>query len=103
MSEIEVFIKKLDADEAASISQMKVIRLKNALADELAEFLTAAFRSVTDPQASTVAQSFTSQIQGATDPKSVVLEFLSEDGEKLARSGLLDNIVFNAETRTNTL
>ncbi|TWT51946.1 putative type II secretion system protein D precursor [Thalassoglobus neptunius] len=103
LSEIEVFIKKLDADEAASISQMKVIRLKNALADELAEFLTAAFRSVTDPQASTVAQSFTSQIQGATDPKSVVLEFLSEDGEKLARSGLLDNIVFNAETRTNTL
>ena len=103
LSEIIKFIKELDADEAASIAQMRVVKLKNAVAEELAEFLSAAFLSVTDPQASTVSQTLNRQTQTQTDPKSVVLEFIKEDGEKLARSGLLDNIVFNAEPRTNTL
>jgi len=97
-------IKKIDADEAASVNQMKIYKLKNALADELAEFLNAAIQSVADPRASTVGQTQGGQGQQTqTDPKSVVLEFLAEDGEQLARSGLLSDIRFNAETRTNSL
>ncbi len=105
LSEIAAVIKKIDADEAAAINQMKIYKLKNALADELAEFLNAAIQSVADPRASTVGQSQTgqTQTQNQADPKSVVLEFLAEDGEQLARSGLLGDIRFNAETRTNSL
>ncbi len=103
LSEISAVIKKIDADEAASINQMKIYKLKNALADELAEFLNSAIQSVADPRASTVGQTQTNQTQNQTDPKSVVLEFLAEDGEQLARSGLLSDIRFNAETRTNSL
>lgn len=103
LNEIMTFIKKIDADEADSVSQMKIYQLKNALADELAEFLNAAIQSVTDPSASTVGQTQGGQGQNAGDPKSVVLEFLAEDGQQLARSGLLNDIRFNAETRTNSL
>lgn len=105
LTEISAFIKKLDADEAASVNQMKIFKLKSALADELAQFLNSAIQSVSDPRASTVSQSQTGQGQGQTqtDPKSVVLEFLAEDGQQLARSGLLSDIRFNAETRTNSL
>lgn len=103
LAEILTFIKKIDSDEAASVNQMKIFALKNALADELAEFLNSAIRSVRDPSASTVGQAQTGQGQNQSDPKSVVLEFLAEDGQQLARSGLLDDIRFNAETRTNNL
>lgn len=106
LAEILTFIRKIDSDEAASVNQMKFFTLKNALADELAEFLNSAIQSVRDPSASTVGQSQTGQGgqgQNQTDPKSVVLEFLAEDGQQLARSGLLDDIRFNAETRTNNL
>lgn len=104
LSEIVSVIRKIDADEAASVNQMKIFKLKNALADELAEFLNAAIQSVNDPRASTVGQTQTGQQgQAQTDPKSVVLEFLAEDGQQLARSGLLSDIRFNAETRTNSL
>lgn len=105
LTEISAFIKKLDADEAASVNQMKIFKLKSALADELAAFLNSAIQSVSDPRASTVGQTQTGQGQGQTqtDPKSVVLEFLAEDGQQLARSGLLTDIRFNAETRTNSL
>ncbi len=104
LSEIAAVIKKIDADEAASVNQMKIFKLKSALADELAEFLNSAIQSVSDPRASTVGQTQTGQgQQQQTDPKSVVLEFLAEDGQQLARSGLLSDIRFNAETRTNSL
>ncbi|QDT30886.1 Putative type II secretion system protein D precursor [Thalassoglobus polymorphus] len=104
LSEIASVIKKIDADEAASVNQMKIFKLKSALADELAEFLNSAIQSVSDPRASTVGQTQTGQgQQQQTDPKSVVLEFLAEDGQQLARSGLLSDIRFNAETRTNSL
>lgn len=103
LAEILTFIRKIDSDEAASVNQMKIFTLKNALADELAEFLNSAIQSVRDPSASTVGQSQTGQGQNQADPKSVVLEFLAEDGQQLARSGLLDDIRFNAETRTNNL
>lgn len=104
LSQIEEVIRKIDADEAGSVNQMKLFKLKNALADELAEFLNSAIQSVSNPQASTVGQTqnFQGQ-QNQTDPKSVILEFLAEDGQQLARSGLLDDIRFNAEPRTNSL
>lgn len=104
LTEIASVIKKIDSDRAAAVNQMKIFQLKNAVASELAEFLNSAIQSVTDPRASTVGQTITGQAQlNQTDPKSVVLEFLAEDGKALARSGLLAEIRFNAENRTNNL
>ena len=105
LSEIEQLIKGIDKDEAGSVSQMKIIPLKSAVADELAQFLTSAIQSIADPRSSTVAQTSTFQTQGLQnqEAKAVVLEFLAEDGQTLIRSGLLSDIRFNSDPRTNSI
>lgn len=105
LTEISKVISEIDADHADSVNRMKIFPLKSALADELAEFLFAAIQSVADPRASTVGQT-SSQNNTANinqEAKAVVLEFLAEDGKKLIRSGLLADIRFNADPRTNSL
>jgi len=104
LSEISALIQKVDSDEAKAVNKLRMFPLKSALADELAEFLSSAIQSVGDPGASTVAQS--SNFRGNTqnqEAKSTVLEFLAEDGQTLLRSGLLADIRFNSDPRTNTL
>lgn len=110
MTELAAVIEKIDKDEAGAISRLKVFPLKAASSDEMAQFLTAAFQSVADPRASTVATSQTgqggfggAQTQQNLTPKSVVLEFLAEDGATLLRSGVLRDIRFNSDPRTNSL
>ncbi len=105
LTEISTLIKKIDADEAGSVAQLKIFPLKSATSDELATFLNSAVQSVSDPAASTVAQNATRNTnnQANQEAKSVVLEFLAEDGQKLLRSGLLTDIRFNSDPRTNSL
>ena len=106
LTEITKLIQEVDSDTAHSVSQLEIFPLKSAVADELAEFLSAAVQSVSDPRASTVAQtsSFQNNSNNANqEAKAVVLEFLAEDGQRLLRSGLLTDIRFNADPRTNSL
>lgn len=108
LSEIAEFLRKIDRDDSDSVSRMKVFPLQSALAEELAIFLTAAIQSVADPRASTAGAQVGTQFQptqatGAQEAKSVILEFLQENQETLVRSGLLQDIRFNADPRTNSL
>ncbi|MCA8999464.1 MAG: hypothetical protein KDA80_20890, partial [Planctomycetaceae bacterium] len=107
LSEIGKVISEIDADSAGTVNQLKIFPLKSAVAEEMAAFLTSAVQSAIDPRSSTVQQSTTGGFQGQAQQnqsaRAVVLEFLSEDGQQLIRSGLLNNIVFNADPRTNSL
>jgi len=106
LTEISKVISEIDADHADSVNRLKIFPLKSALADELAQFLSSAIQSVADPRASTVGQTSNFQTNTANinqEAKAVVLEFLAEDGKKLIRSGLLADIRFNADPRTNSL
>ncbi|WP_437203272.1 secretin N-terminal domain-containing protein [Planctomicrobium sp. SH664] len=107
MTEIAKFIKDLDSEQSNAVSQLRVITLKSATATELAEFLNNAFQSALNPARMTATGGQGGQIQGGgaqnTTAKSVVLEFLMEDGQQMIRSGLLNDIRFSAEPRTNAL
>jgi type II secretory pathway component GspD/PulD (secretin) len=106
LSEVAEFIKGLDSEQAGAISQLKVFPLKSASAEELAAFLNNAIQGVLNParmsatpgQAGNVATGTANQQARAT-----VLEFLAEGGQELIRSGLLNEIRFNADPRTNSL
>ncbi len=110
MQEVRSLIKKIDRDEAGSVAQAKIIKLKSANAEELATFLQGAVQSIL------TGQSATGQGGGNTggggqnsqqlrETKSVVLEFLANDksAQELVRSGLLTDVRFNADPRTNSL
>jgi len=112
MSEIAEFIKGLDNEQAAATSRMRIFPLKSAAAEDLAAFLNNAIQSVLNPprmMATTTGQgAFGQQQQAGTNTatqqvRSTVLEFLAEGGQELIRSGLLNDIRFNADPRTNSL
>jgi general secretion pathway protein D len=106
LSEISKFIREIDKDESASVARARVFQLKSAVAEELAIFLNMAIQAVFDPRAAQMQQPGQFQQQVGLqdqDPKSMVLEFLSENKQTLLRTGLLNDIRFHADPRTNSL
>ncbi|SFI45669.1 secretin N-terminal domain-containing protein [Planctomicrobium piriforme] len=109
LSEISEFIKGVDSEQAGAISQMRIFPLKSAVAEELAAFLNNAIqgvlnapRTMTTTGAGGVAQP---QATGTANQqaKATVIEFLREGSTELIRSGLLNDIRFSADPRTNSL
>lgn len=110
MAEIRRLLQKIDRDESAAVSRMRVFVLKNAVAEELAEVISTALQSVLSPPAlagqlgavGAVGDQATQQLRAA---KSVVLELLQEDAQlqESLRSGLLSDVRVTADPRTNSL
>jgi len=116
LKDIGLLIRRIDRDETGSVNRMRIFPLKSAVAVELADVINAAIQSVLNP-----ARTVTGPGQDATQPttqgaggpstqafrdiKSVVLEFLSTEGDssRLVRSGILADIRVTADTRTNSL
>ncbi len=118
LEEVARLIGELDQVGSKSASQIKLIPLKSALADEMAELLNLAIQStISPPQQVRSTQGGqgasggaggggqTGQIdQKLREAKSAVLQFLEgEDGEQLVESGILADIRINADPRTNSL
>lgn len=101
---IEELIRQLDSGKTETVHRVIIYPLKNAVAEELAEFLDTALRAVYDPSAST-GQAAGGGAQGLRSSKSVVLEFLAGMGKskRLLQSGILGDIRFSANVRTNSL
>jgi general secretion pathway protein D len=110
LTEVAAMIKKLDRADSGAVSRVHRIKLNYAVADDLAAFLTNALQGAIAPP----SQQTTQNQQGGggaqapqelRDSKSVILEFLakSDTTNKLVRSGLLSDIRFNPDLRTNTL
>ncbi len=111
MEEVKTLLKRIDRDEAGSVSRAKIIKLKSANAEELAEFLQQAVQSVISSPTTTTgagggnAGATGQNSQQLRETKSVVLEFLAHDESTrdLVRSGLLSDVRINADARTNSL
>jgi general secretion pathway protein D len=119
LTEIVALVESLDSSESASVSQVRIIPLKSALAEEVAETLQTAIQGVLNP-----ARTNTTTGQGggglfgggnaggssggSTElraVKSTVLQFLSPDGDagERLRSGILADIRIASDVRTNSL
>ncbi|WP_437186996.1 secretin N-terminal domain-containing protein [Planctomicrobium sp. SH668] len=110
LSEIAEFIRGLDNEQSASTSRLRLFPLKSAAAEDLAAFLNNAIQGTLNParMTSTTGQGGFGQQQGGANSatqqaRATVLEFLAEGGDELIRSGLLNDIRFNADPRTNSL
>ncbi len=121
LEEVRRLIDELDQVGSQSVNQIKLIPLKNAVADEMAELLNLAIQSVISPPQQVRTQQGggggfgggvgggQGQGQGQVDQKlreakSAVLQLLdTEDGEQMLESGVLSDIRINADLRTNSL
>jgi len=113
MQVVAQLIYKLDRERINSVNQVRIFRLKNAVATELAQLVNSAIQSVLNPatatgQAGQAGAPAAGGGQGAAelrDAKSAVLEFMVADGERkrLVRSGILSDIRVTADQRINAL
>jgi type II secretion system protein D len=118
LEEVARLINELDQVGSKSVNQIKLIPLKNAVADEMAELLNLAIQSVISPPQQVRTQQggggFGGQVggfggQGQVDQnlraaKSAILQLLdTDDGEQMLESGILADIRINSDLRTNSL
>ena len=90
LQEVRLMVERLDTNQAGAVNQAQVFKIRNALADDLADTLETAISAARG---------------GTADQPSAVLEFLAlgEDGARLLTSGILDNVQITPDARNNTL
>ncbi len=88
--EVSRLIERLDAGTSESVNQAKIIQLKNALAADVSQTITAAI---------------TAARGGVGTQRSAALEMLmvGPDGKSVAASGLLDDVKLTPDSRTNRI
>jgi len=101
-------IESIDTEEAASTAQVRVFKLKNSIAEELAEVLQAAIAGDTQQtgqQGQQGQQGQGSQTQAGSRLPSTALEFMMLDqaGGRLLRSGVVSDVQVSADANTNAL
>ena len=104
LEEVAAIVEKVDRDESKKRNRLKVIPLRNASAEELAETISTAIQNIINPPQTNVnfGQTGASELR---DSQSVVLEFFTRDGdvERLIRSGILVDVRVQADIRSNSL
>ena len=90
LEEVTRMIGKLDSGTSESVNQARIIQLKNALAVDVAQTITAAI---------------TAARGGVGTQRSAALEMLmvGPDGKSIAASGLLDDVKLTPDSRTNRI
>ena len=110
LKEISKVIEQLDKAGTDTVAQVKVIELRHAVAEELADSLSSIIQATLNPpQQGTQGQlgGFGGGFGGGNsqqlqDVRSAILEFLGDDGARV-RSGILSDIRINGDARSNTL
>ena len=95
MEEIRKMVEEIDAPGGEAVNEIRVFRLKNSMAAELAPILQRAVRGAGQGDAA-----------GQTDTRvSQLLKMVTIDaeGQKILASGVLAGVTVNADTRANTL
>lgn len=112
LTEVAKLIQRIDTDQSASVSRMRVFKLKNAVAEELATTINSALQAIISPPQQQTGGGFGGGFggggQGAQelrDNKSVALEFLTTTGgvQELIKSGILADVRVTADIRSNSL
>lgn len=96
LAEAEVLLQRLDVPAGSATNQLRIVRLNNSLAIDLAPALQAAITG-TGPAAGPGAQAATQRIDS--------LEFFTLDaqGQQLLKSAAMTDVRITPEPRTNTL
>jgi len=109
MVEIAALIERLDTDTSEAEHEIRVFKLQNTLAEDLAPIIQAAIGAGLGP---TRAPGQAAQPAGqpaaagqAAETKSTILSFVTVDaqGRRLLKSGILTGVRITADARSNSL
>ena len=123
MEEVEQLILRIDVGDSDAVDEVRVFKLRNALAEELAPVLEATLRGDTSQtrgglggQQGQFQGGFPQQgqqlggtgqnqgLRGMTSPRSTMLTLtLDAEGNKVLKSGILTNVRVAADVRANSL
>lgn len=109
MVEIAALIERLDTDSAEAEQEIRVFKLQNTLAEDLAPILQAAIGAGQSPAAApgqaAQAPGQAAAQAGAPESKSAILSFVTVDaqGRRLLKSGILTGVRITADARSNSL
>ncbi|MBL9125004.1 MAG: hypothetical protein JNG90_15310, partial [Planctomycetaceae bacterium] len=97
LAEVELLIERLDASGSTAVDQLRIFRLQNSLAADIAPILQEAI--------SATGGTRTGSGNAANAGRSAALEFLTVDarGQQLLKSGALADVRITPDPRTNTL
>ncbi len=88
MAEVEMLIQRLDVAAPGPVSQARMFKLQHSLANDLAM---------------TLQQAISAAAGGIGTQRSAALELFDVEGQRLIRSGVLDDVQITPDMRTNTL
>jgi len=88
MAEVEMLIQRLDVPAPGPVAQARMFKLQHSLATDLA---------------ATLQQAISAAAGGIGTQRSAALELFDVDGQRLIRSGVLDDVQVTPDMRTNTL
>ena len=88
MAEVEMLIQRLDVPSPGPVAQARMFKLQHSLANDLAM---------------TLQQAINAAAGGLGTQRSAALELFDVDGQRLIRSGVLDDVQITPDMRTNTL
>jgi type II secretion system protein D len=99
LEEVRLLLERIDTDRGAATNELRIFRLRNTLASDLAPVLQEAIgQSATGAAAGTGTGA-------AAQRRSAALKFLTIDaqGQQLLESGILTDVRITDDPRTNTL
>ena len=107
LSEVKRLIESIDTEDSGATAEVRVFKLRNSMAEELAEVLQAAIAGdaqQTGQQGQQGQQTGGASQAGSRLP-SPALEFMMLDqaGGRLLRSGVVSDVQVSADTNTNAL
>jgi general secretion pathway protein D len=115
MIEVAALIEKLDTSTSESVNEIRVFKLENSLADDLAPILQDAIIGDGTTQRRTTGAQATPQLPGqagaqtrrsqAAENKATMLSFLMVDAraQRRLKSGILTDVRITADSRANAL
>lgn len=112
LQEVVLLIDKLDTQESGAVSEVQVVELRHAVAEELATTVNEILQSILNPPQlgqGQLGQAFLgfggNSSQALREVRSAVLEYLVGEGEQArkVRSGILADIRLTADARSNTV
>lgn len=112
LQEVVALIEQLDTQESGAVSEVQVVELRHAVAEELAGTVNEILQSILNPPQlgqGQLGQAFLgfggNSSQALREVRSAVLEYLVGEGEsaRKIRSGILADIRLTADDRSNTV
>ncbi len=100
VTEIGELIEKLDVSQAKAVNEVRIFRLTNSLADELAEVLQAAIQN--QQSGGGQAAAGTGQAQQNRSAM-LMLKTLDSKSSKILRSGIFSDVRVTADIRANAI